>query len=98
VEGERKQVTVLFADVKGHMDLAERVDIEAWHRIMDRLFAILCEGVHRFEGRVTQFIGDGFMVAFGSARKAVACAVGIQRTLEEHNRSSTQASRSQSSL
>ena len=66
MEGERKQVTVLFADVKGHMDLAERVDIEAWHRIMDRFFAILCEGVHRFEGTVTQFTGDGIMALFGA--------------------------------
>src|SRR5262249_1788184 len=41
LEGERKQVTVLFADVKGSMDLAESVDAEAWHRIMDRFFAIL---------------------------------------------------------
>src|SRR5262252_8113179 len=49
LEGERKQVTVLFADVKGSMDLAERVDAEAWHAILDRFFRILTEGVHRFE-------------------------------------------------
>jgi Double zinc ribbon len=52
LEGERKQVTVLFADVKGSMDLAEQLDPEDWHRIMDRLFQILAEGVHRFEGTV----------------------------------------------
>src|SRR5207244_6585098 len=52
LEGERKQVTVLFADVKGSMELAERVDPEAWHRILDRFFAILADGVHRFEGTV----------------------------------------------
>jgi ribosomal protein L40E len=52
IEGERKQVTVLFADVKGSMDLAEQVDAEEWHKIMDRFFAILSEGVHRFEGTV----------------------------------------------
>src|SRR5215467_7821316 len=49
LEGERKQVTVLFADLKGSMDLAEQVDAEEWHKIMDRFFAILSEGVHRFE-------------------------------------------------
>src|SRR5213592_3940410 len=49
LEGERKQVTVLFADVMGSMELAERSDPEHWRRIMDRFFAILCEGVHRFE-------------------------------------------------
>ena len=47
LEGERKQVTVLFADVKGSMDLAEQADPEEWHKIMDRFFAILSDGVHR---------------------------------------------------
>ncbi len=66
LEGERKQVTVLFADVKGSMDLAEQVDAEAWHRIMDRFFTILAEGVHRFEGTVNQYTGDGIMALFGA--------------------------------
>src|SRR5215470_2290819 len=66
VEGERKQVTVLFADVKGSMDLAERVDAEEWHRIMERFFAILSEGVHRFEGTINQYTGDGIMALFGA--------------------------------
>ena len=52
LEGERKQVTVLFADVKGSMELAEQLDPEEWHRILERFFAILAEGVHRFEGTV----------------------------------------------
>ncbi len=50
LEGERKQVTVLFADVKGSMELAEQLDPEEWHSILERFFAILTEGVHRFEG------------------------------------------------
>ena len=50
LEGERKQVTVLFADVKGSMELAEPLDPEEWHSILERFFAILTEGVHRFEG------------------------------------------------
>ncbi|MFN8543267.1 MAG: adenylate/guanylate cyclase domain-containing protein [Candidatus Binatia bacterium] len=64
--GERKQVTVLFADVKGSMDLAEQVDPEAWHAILERFFALLAEGVHRFEGTVTQYTGDGIMALFGA--------------------------------
>jgi class 3 adenylate cyclase len=68
LEGERKQVTVLFADVKGSMELAERVDPEEWHRIMDRFFAILSEGVHRFEGTINQYTGDGIMALFGAHR------------------------------
>ena len=59
LEGERKQVTVLFTDVKGSMELAEQLDPEEWHRILDRFFAILTEGVHRFEGTVNQYTGDG---------------------------------------
>ena len=47
LEGERKQVTVLFADVKGSLELAEQVDAEEWHGIMERFFEILTEGVHR---------------------------------------------------
>jgi class 3 adenylate cyclase len=66
LEGERKQVTVLFADVKGSMDLAEQIDPEDWHRIMDRFFAILSDGVHRFEGTINQFTGDGIMALFGA--------------------------------
>src|SRR5215470_14585904 len=66
LEGERKQVTVLFADVKGSMELAEQVDPEAWHQILDGFFAILAAGVHRFEGTVNQFTGDGIMALFGA--------------------------------
>ncbi len=66
LEGERKQVTVLFADVKGSMEMAEQVDPEEWHRILNRFFEILGEGVHRFEGTVNQFTGDGIMALFGA--------------------------------
>jgi class 3 adenylate cyclase len=66
LEGERKQVTVLFADVKGSMDLAQQVDPEEWHRILDRFFQILADGVHRYEGTVNQYTGDGIMALFGA--------------------------------
>jgi predicted ATPase/class 3 adenylate cyclase len=66
LEGERKQVTVLFADVTGSMELAEQVDPEEWHRILDRFFEILTEGVHRFEGTINQYTGDGVMALFGA--------------------------------
>jgi class 3 adenylate cyclase/tetratricopeptide (TPR) repeat protein len=66
LEGERKQVTVLFADVKGSMDLAEQFDPEEWSRIMHRFFQILSEGVDRFEGFVDKFTGDGIMALFGA--------------------------------
>ena len=66
LEGERKQVTVLFADVKGSLELAEQVDPEEWHGILDRFFQILADGVHRFEGTVNQYTGDGVMALFGA--------------------------------
>jgi class 3 adenylate cyclase/tetratricopeptide (TPR) repeat protein len=66
LEGERKQVTVLFADVQGSMELAEQMDPEAWSAIMQRFFAILSEGVERFEGFVDKFTGDGIMALFGA--------------------------------
>ncbi len=66
LEGERKQVTVLFADVKGSMELAEQLDPEEWSQIMDRFFRILAEGVERFEGFVDKFTGDGIMALFGA--------------------------------
>jgi len=66
LEGERKQVTILFADVKGSMALAEKVDPEEWHRLLDRFFGILGDGVHRFEGTINQYTGDGVMALFGA--------------------------------
>ncbi len=65
-DGERKQVTVLFADVSGSMDLAEGQDPEEWRKIMQRFFALLAEAVERFEGTVDKFTGDGIMAVFGA--------------------------------
>jgi len=65
-DGERKQVTVLFADVKGSMDLAEQQDPEEWRRIMQGFFSILADDVNRFEGTVDKFTGDGIMAVFGA--------------------------------
>jgi class 3 adenylate cyclase len=48
------------------MELAEQLDPEAWHRILDRFFQILTDGVHRFEGTVNQYTGDGIMALFGA--------------------------------
>jgi class 3 adenylate cyclase/tetratricopeptide (TPR) repeat protein len=66
LEGERKQVSVLFADVKGSMEISGQLDPEEWHAILDRFFQILNEGVHHFEGTVNQYTGDGIMALFGA--------------------------------
>src|SRR3989449_8083710 len=91
LEGERKQVTVLFADVKGSMELAEQLDPEEWHRIMDRFFQILTDGVHRFEGTVNQYTGDGIMALFGApiahedhAARACYAALALQEHLRRY--------------
>ncbi|MEN8181887.1 MAG: adenylate/guanylate cyclase domain-containing protein [Myxococcota bacterium] len=93
LEGERKQVTVLFADVKGSMELAGQVDPEAWHGILDRFFQILADGVHRFEGTVNQYTGDGIMALFGApiahedhAQRACYAALELHEQLAEHAR------------
>jgi adenylate cyclase len=65
-EAERKQVTVLFADVSGSMDLAEGQDPEEWRKIMQRFFSILADAVTKFEGTVDKFTGDGIMAVFGA--------------------------------
>jgi class 3 adenylate cyclase len=89
LEGERKPVTVLFADVARSMELAERVDPEDWHRLLDRLFRILADGVHRYEGTVNQYTGDGIMALFGApiahedhAQRACAAALDMAREIQ----------------
>jgi class 3 adenylate cyclase len=91
LEGERKQVTVLFADVKGSMELAEQLDPEEWHTILDRFFEILSEGIHRFEGTVNQYTGDGIMALFGApiahedhAQRACYAALHLRDTLKAY--------------
>ena len=89
LEGERKQVTVLFVDVSGFTSLSERLDPEDVHRLMSRAFELMLTEVHRYEGTVNQFLGDGIMALFGApiahedhARRAVHAALGVRRALE----------------
>ena len=66
LEGERKQITVLFADVQGSMDLAEQLDPESWRELMNRFFQVLADAVHSADGTVDKFTGDGIMALFGA--------------------------------
>jgi class 3 adenylate cyclase/tetratricopeptide (TPR) repeat protein len=79
-------VTVLFTDVEGSTDLATRRGDEAAQEILRAQRELVRAQVERHSGHEVKSLGDGFMVAFASARRAVACAVGIQRALEQHNR------------
>jgi class 3 adenylate cyclase len=88
LEGERKQVTIVFADLADSMELAQRVDPEDWRSIMDRFFQILAAGIHAFEGTVDKFTGDGIMAIFGApiahedhARRACLAALKLREEL-----------------
>jgi class 3 adenylate cyclase/tetratricopeptide (TPR) repeat protein len=90
-DAERKQVTILFADVSGSMDLAEQEDPEEWRKIMQRFFSLLAESVTRFEGTVDKFTGDGIMAIFGApvahedhARRACYAALQMLDDVAEY--------------
>ena len=89
LEGERKHVTVLFADVPDSVPLAANIGADEMHVLMDRCFECILNEVHRYEGTVNQFTGDGVMALFGAPlaledapRRAVLAALGIQHALE----------------
>ncbi|HXV81288.1 MAG TPA: adenylate/guanylate cyclase domain-containing protein, partial [Candidatus Binatia bacterium] len=91
LEGERKQVSVLFVDVSGFTSLSERLDPEDVHGLINRAFELMLGEVHRYEGTVNQFLGDGIMALFGApiahedhARRAVHAALGIQKALADY--------------
>ena len=88
LEGERKQVTVLFADVKGSLALIEHADPEDARRILDAALGVMMDGVHRYEGTVNRVLGDGIMALFGApiahedhAVRACYAALAIQRAM-----------------
>ncbi len=66
LEGERKQVTVLFADIKGSLELIESSDPEQAHLLLDSTIGAMMDAVHRFEGTVNKVLGDGIMALFGA--------------------------------
>jgi len=66
LQGERKQITVMFVDLEGSLALSEQLDAEVWHRLLDRFFSLLAGAVHDFEGTINQYTGDGIMALFGA--------------------------------
>jgi len=88
IEGERRTVTVLFADAAGFTPISERLGEEQVYSLMQGCFARMMDAVHRHDGTVTQFLGDGIMALFGapiahedSPRRAVAAALEMQAAL-----------------
>jgi class 3 adenylate cyclase len=66
IEGERKLVTVLFADLAHYTSICENLDPEEIHQMMDAYFKLLIDAVYAYEGIITQFAGDGIMALFGA--------------------------------
>ena len=91
IEGERKLVTVLFADVANYTAMSEKLDPEEVHQIMDGCFKILMDEIHKYEGTINQFTGDGVMALFGApvahedhAQRACHAALSIQKAIEAY--------------
>src|SRR5215470_7264468 len=91
LEGERKQVTVLFADLKGSMELLADRDPEEARQILDPVLERMIEAVHRYEGTVNQVMGDGIMALFGApiahedhAVRACYAALRMQESVKEY--------------
>src|SRR5437762_2383764 len=91
LEGERKQVTVLFADLKGSMELLADRDPEDARRILDPVLELMMEAVHRYEGTVNQVMGDGVMALFGAplahedhAVRACYAALAMQDAVKKY--------------
>jgi class 3 adenylate cyclase/tetratricopeptide (TPR) repeat protein len=88
LEGERKLITVMFCDIANSTPLAARVGADAMHGLLNRFFELALAEVHRYEGTVNQFLGDGFMALFGApiahedhARRALLAAIAIQQQI-----------------
>jgi class 3 adenylate cyclase/tetratricopeptide (TPR) repeat protein len=91
VEGERKQITVLFADMKGSMELLADRDPEEARKILDPVLEHMMEAVHRYEGTVNQVMGDGIMALFGAplahedhAVRACYAALRMQESVKRY--------------
>jgi class 3 adenylate cyclase len=91
LEGERKQVTVLFADLKGSMELLADRDPEEARELLDPVLERMMEAVHRFEGTVNQVMGDGIMALFGApvahedhAVRACYAALRMQESVAQY--------------
>ena len=91
LEGERKQVTVLFADLKGSMELLADRDPEEARQLLDPVLECMMDAVHRYEGTVNQVMGDGIMALFGAplahedhAVRACYAALRMQEAVKQY--------------
>ncbi len=90
IEGERKQVTVMFCDMEGYTSLTEKLGPEQMYSIMDEVYEILIHKVHDYEGTVNELTGDGIMALFGAPialedapQRAIRSALAIHREINK---------------
>jgi class 3 adenylate cyclase len=98
IEGERKQVTVMFCDMEGFTALSEKLGIEEAYSIMDQIYEILIHKVHDYEGTVNEMTGDGIMALFGAPialedanQRAIRSALAIHRKMTEFSNKKKQS-------
>ncbi len=92
LEGERRQVTVMFCDMEGFTPLVDRLATEEAYRMMDKIYEILIHSVHAFDGTVNEMTGDGIVALFGAPvaledapQRALRSAIAIHRNIAEFN-------------
>src|SRR6201987_1654782 len=98
IEGERKTVTALFADIKGSMELIEELDTEEARRLVDPALKLMMDAVHRYEGYVAQSTGDGIFALFGAPvahedhpQRALYAALKMQEEMRRYSAKLRQA-------
>jgi class 3 adenylate cyclase len=92
IEGEKRQVTVMFCDMKGFTPLSEKLGPESMYAMMDQVYEILIHRVHAYEGTVNEMTGDGVMALFGAPialedapQRALRSAMSIHREMTRFN-------------
>ncbi len=92
IEGERKQVTVMFCDMMGFTPLSEKLDPETMYAMMDQVYEILIHKIHDYEGTVNEMTGDGIMALFGAPialedapQRALRSALAVHREMAKFN-------------
>jgi predicted ATPase/class 3 adenylate cyclase len=92
IEGERKQVTVMFCDMEGFTPLSEKLGMEEIYTIMDKVYEILIHKVHDYEGTVNEMTGDGILALFGAPiavedapQRAIRSALAVHREMAKFN-------------
>jgi class 3 adenylate cyclase/tetratricopeptide (TPR) repeat protein len=99
IEGERKQVTVMFCDMEGFTPLIDGLGLEEAYTVMDQVYEILIHKVHDYEGTVNEMTGDGIMALFGApialedaSQRAIRSAMAIHREMAKYSESIKQES------